>query len=487
MNIIDAIKDENLFRPFLGKLQSWRNWLTALRVLYGLPLYRPGRRTVQQCTGRDWSRLPRAGFETGLFLTGRRSGKSRCAAIIGAYEAALAGHERRLAKGERGVVPVISPTKYQSRIVRDYIRSIFETPLLRNEVKAETRDGFELHSGTRIEILAGDWRTVRGYTLLAAIVEEACFFGYDAESKVKNDSELIRALKPSLATVGGKLICISSPYARKGWCYQQWKRHYGRDDAKVLVWNCPSRTMNPTLPQAVVDEAIAEDMQAARSEYLGEFRDDVAEFLPRTVIERLVMAGRVELLPQRSISYVAFADLSGGRHDDAALAVAHREERKVVVDCVKRYRPPFNPHEVVAQMAHELRRYGVRRVTGDNYAAEFVAGAFESCGIRYTKAPKAKSVLYAELLPRLCSNEIELPDSEPLVSQLAGLERRTRSGGRDIIDHPPGGHDDLANAVAGVADVACTRRPLVGAFPRLDDSDTDNIAMTRALWSRLIG
>lgn len=33
--------------------------------------------------------------------------------------------------------------------------------------------------------------------------------------------------------------------------------------------------------------------------------------------------------------------------------------------------------------------------------------------------------------------------------QLVGLERRTARGGRDSIDHPPGGHDDVANAVAG--------------------------------------
>ena len=29
--------------------------------------------------------------------------------------------------------------------------------------------------------------------------------------------------------------------------------------------------------------------------------------------------------------------------------------------------------------------------------------------------------------------------------------RRTARGGRDSIDHAPGGHDDLANAVAGVS------------------------------------
>lgn len=467
MNILEAIEDKHIFRQFLGDdLTSWNPWLTALSAVYGLPITgRADCRLARQCTGRDPSRLSADGYRTALFLTGRRSGKSRTAAIAGAYEAVLGGHEEKLAAGERGIVAVCSPTRRQSRIVKDYLRAIFDTPLLQAEVAGETREGFDLRNGTCIEILTGDWRTVRGYTLLAAVIDEIAFFGFDVESKVRSDTELIRAIRPSLATVGGRLIAISSPYARKGWCYQTWKRHHGNEGGKVLVWNAPSRTMNRTLPQSVVDDAIAEDLQAAKSEFLAEFRDDISIFLPRTVIEDAVMSGRRELLPQRDTEYFAFADLSGGRSDDAALAIAHLNNRKVIVDFLRRYRPPFNPQAVIAEMANEIRRYGVGRVTGDNYGAEFVARAFAANGIRYTKSDKPKSVLYAELLPRLCSGEIELLDDEVTVDQLSALERRTRSGGRDVIDHPAnGGHDDLANVVAGVATVAGSRRRRAGAF-----------------------
>jgi hypothetical protein len=44
-----------------------------------------------------------------------------------------------------------------------------------------------------------------------------------------------------------------------------------------------------------------------------------------------------------------------------------------------------------------------------------------------------------------------LLDDARLIHQLCALERRTARGGRDSIDHPPGAHDDLVNAVAGVA------------------------------------
>ena len=461
MNIIQAIHDPNLFGPYFGNdTDSWKPWLAMLRTVYGLPLQPGDRKVVERCTLRDADALPADGFDTALILTGRRSGKSRMSAAMGAFEAALAGHEKKLAKGERGVVAIVAPTKAQGTIVRDYIRGAFESPLLANELKKETHSGFELRNGIRIEIIAGDWRTVRGYTLVAAIVDEACFFGYEAESKVRSDTELVRAIKPALATTGGRLIAISSPYAKRGWCYAQDKRHRGNNSSKTLVWRCPSRTMNPTLPQSLIDDALAEDKAAARSEYLGEWRDDVAEFIPRSLVESLVVAGRRECRYTHTCQYVGFCDMSGGRADDAALAIGHRANGKVVVDLLRQYRPPFSPNAVITEMSDELQRYGLRRVTGDNYAAEFVAMSFMGHGIKYLRAPLPKSQIYSEALPHLCSGGVELLDNETLIDQLANLERRTRSGGRDAIDHPAGQHDDLANAVAGlvVATNARTRR-----------------------------
>ena len=64
-------------------------------------------------------------------------------------------------------------------------------------------------------------------------------------------------------------------------------------------------------------------------------------------------------------------------------------------------------------------------------------------------------------MPLLNSNRIELLDHPRLVAQLCGLERRTARGGRDSIDHAPGGHDDLANAVAGAAALALGHQGVV--------------------------
>ncbi len=310
----------------------------------------------------------------------------------------------------------------------------------------------------------GDWRAVRGFTLLACVVDELAFFGLSEESKVKNDTDLIRAVLPSLSTTKGRLSCITTPYAMKGLTYKWFKKYWGNDKGKILIWKSPSRTMNPTLPQSVVDDAMEEDRASALSEYMGEFRQDIEIWLPRSVIELVVRKGRKELLPQNSIRYFAFADVSGGRKEGAGLAIGHKVERKVIVDFAKQYKAPHSPYRIVELMCEELRRFHIGKITGDNYSAQFVADAFAAKGIKYTKSELPKSGLYSELLPRVCSREIELLDDEVSIGQLANLERRTRSGGKDKIDHCQGAKDDLCNAVAGVS-FACGKKIIVcGGF-----------------------
>src|SRR5262249_52006094 len=82
-------------------------------------------------------------------------------------------------------------------------------------------------------------------------------------------------------------------------------------------------------------------------------------------------------------------------------------------------------------------------------------------------AELAKSDIYRELLPALNRGRVELLDVPRLVSQLVGLERRTSRGGRDSIDHAPGGHDDPCKPAAG-AGALRVRKPRprwAGALP----------------------
>ena len=99
-------------------------------------------------------------------------------------------------------------------------------------------------------------------------------------------------------------------------------------------------------------------------------------------------------------------------------------------------------------------------VTGDRYGGEWPREQFRKRGIEYKPADKPKSELYLELLPAINSGKVELLDNTRLLAQLRSLERRTSRIGRDTVDHGPGGHDDLANAVAGAL-VGVMARPRV--------------------------
>jgi hypothetical protein len=149
-------------------------------------------------------------------------------------------------------------------------------------------------------------------------------------------------------------------------------------------------------------------------------------------------------------TYFAFADLGGGRVDAAAIAVAHQEAQgRIIVDRTDVVHAPYDPNTAIERFSIILSAYGLHFVTGDNYSAEFVVSAFAKHGIGYQASEFSKSEIYGEVLPLFTAQLVELPDVPLLENQLRQLERRPRAAGRDAIDHPRGGHDDLANACAG--------------------------------------
>ena len=81
-------------------------------------------------------------------------------------------------------------------------------------------------------------------------------FWYVDTAYANPDVEILNAVEPCLATTGGPLILASSPHARRGVLWEVFKRHYGPGgDPLILVAHGATRTLNPSLPQRVVDRA----------------------------------------------------------------------------------------------------------------------------------------------------------------------------------------------------------------------------------------
>jgi hypothetical protein len=274
------------------------------------------------------------------------------------------------------------------------------------------------------------------------------------ENSTNPDSEILNAVRPGLVTTGGPLFMISSPYARRGELWRTYQKHFGvAGDPLILVAQGTSRDFNPTLSQSVVDRAIERDSASASAEYLAEFRRDIENFATVEAVNACISRGTYERAPTHGLTYHGFVDPSGGSQDSMTIAVGHYNysTKTVTVDALREIKPPFSPEAVIDEFATLLKSYRVSQITGDKYAGGWCVEAFARVNIKYEQSAAPKSDLYRDLLPLINSGRIELLDSPRLVSQLTALERRTARGGRDSIDHPPGAHDDLVNAVAGVA------------------------------------
>ena len=284
--------------------------------------------------------------------------------------------------------------------------------------------------------------------MVCAICDEVAF--WRDETSANPDVEILNAIRPAMATVpGAQLICISSPYARRGVLWEMFRRSFGKDDARVLVWQADTRSMNPTVDEAIITDAYDRDPSAAAAEYGAQFRSDIETYLSAESLAAVVVPGRVSLPAVTGTRYLAFTDPSGGAQDSMTLAVAHAEGKRAVLDLVVERRPPFSPESVVKDFAAILRNYNVKKVVGDRYGGEWPRERFREHGIVYEIAESPKSEIYLELLPAIMSGAVEILDDRRLLTQLGSLERRTARGGRDNVDHAPSAHDDLANSAAG--------------------------------------
>lgn len=446
MNIITSMDDEGLFAPHFRDRESWLAWRSFLKSMFGLQMDADELAIYQACTGRQ--EAPTAASSEAWLVVGRRGGKSRILALIATYLAGFVDWQPYLAPGELGYVTITAADRRQGRSILGYARGLLSsTGMLQELVDVNNEETIRLKNRIVIEISTNSFRTIRGRTIIAALNDEIAF--WQSEETSNPDAEVLAAQRPAMATVpGAVMLNASSPYGRRGVLYEAYRRHYGKPTGP-LVWKAPSKVMNPGLPQSLIDDAYEADPAVAASEYGAEFRADLEAFVSREVVDGVTIRERQSLPYVSGLRYFGFVDPSGGSSDSMTLAIAHREDGRSILDCVVERRPPFSPESVVAEFAATLREYHLAAVRGDRYAGEWPRERFRDHGVEYMTSAKSKSEIYVALLPMLNSGRCELLDLPRLANQLCSLERRTARSGKDSIDHPPAGHDDLINAAAG--------------------------------------
>ena len=399
--IDEALQDHHLLGAALGSAESWATWLAVLRAAFGLKLDNEQQRAFSRVAG---DREPPTDRVRELWaIAGRRSGKSRIAAAIAVYAACFVDHSRKLAPGEQGFVLVLAPTQKQAKLVFNYALAFLEaSPILRQQFRSRTSEEIRLAGNIVIGVHPASFRSVRGRTLLAVVFDESAF--WRDETAALPDVETYTAVLPSLASTGGLLVGISSPYRRTGLLHAKFRDHFGESDAEVLVIKGASTLFNPTLDLKIIEAARHSDPQAALSEWDAEFRTDLAAFLDDATIENAIDYDRpLELPPRRKLDYVAFTDASAGRHDAFTLCIGHKvsegDSARFVADVIRGRKPPFDPRSVAQEFAALAKDYRCRRVTGDAFAGDWTTEAFASDGISYDRSDLPKSQLYLEALP----------------------------------------------------------------------------------------
>ena len=461
VNYCEAVDHPEVFGRWFAD-PSWDAWKVVERSIFGLPIFDDDLALFRELTGREDP--PTAPATECWIIAGRRSAKSRKAAAIAVYTATIgaevAGYRQRLASGERGVVLVLAVDRAQAAITLDYAKAFLrEIPMFAAMIERDAGDGVDLTNRMSLIVAANDFRSIRGRTLVSVILDEVAY--WRGEGSQRPDLEVYRAVLPGLASMpGAMLIGISSPYRKSGLLWQKFRKHWGKP-GPVLVVKATTEQLNPTINRQIIAAALEDDPAAARAEWLSEFRSDIADYVSREIIEGLVSPGVHERPPRRGCRYFAFADPAGGSGADSfTLAIAARVGECAELALVRERRPPFSPELVVVEFAELIRSYGLTRVVGDQYAGAWPAEQFSKRGVTYVPSDLPKSRIYLEALPLLNSGRVDLLDDDRMVNQICGLERRTARGGRDSIDHPVGGHDDLANSALGALRGVLTPAPL---------------------------
>jgi hypothetical protein len=249
MTLLEAMRDPNLFARWFRDPETWTTWRAFISSLFALPMTGVLLANYRQCTAR--THPPAAPVTEAWLVCGRRSGNSFVLALIAVFLACFHEWRRHLAPGERGTVMIVAADRKQARVILRYSRGLLNgVPMLARLIERETAEAFDLSNSISIEVGTASFRTVRGYTIVAALLDELAFWPTTDDS-ANPDYEVINAIRPGMATVpGAMLLCASSPYDPPG-------RAVGRDGARE--GRRPSGLAGhardePDRPQRVIDE-----------------------------------------------------------------------------------------------------------------------------------------------------------------------------------------------------------------------------------------
>lgn len=202
-----------------------------------------------------------------LMLCSRQSGKTEVAINLGHWTALY----------EPGsLVLIVSPSQRQSaevlrRLMLNH-QKLTDVP----ELVAESTTRAQFANGSRIIALPGSTTTTRGYAgARMVILDEAA----------RLPDELLAALRPTMATVDGSLVALSTPFGKRGWFYESWVGDADWHQVRVPASACPRLT-----PEFLAEERKALGALAYSEEYELAFNEPDEAMFSTALIDRAFTA-----------------------------------------------------------------------------------------------------------------------------------------------------------------------------------------------------
>lgn len=187
---------------------------------------------------------------------------------------AKAVHQSVLKEG--ALTLILAPSLRQSielfRKVRQFIKASAVLPVVKDTVLT-----VEFRNGSRIIALPGSDGTVRGFSAVdLLIVDEAAFVG-DA---------LYRSVRPMLATSRGQMVCLTTPFGKRGFFYEEWVDDRSPARKFSVRWD-----QCPRIPQDFIEDERRALGPFFPQEYEGQFLDLAGAVFPGALIDRAFESG----------------------------------------------------------------------------------------------------------------------------------------------------------------------------------------------------
>ena len=165
-----------------------------------------------------------------LLNCSRQSGKSTVTAL-------LALHTATYTPG--ALVLLLSPSLRQSAELFRTLAKLYTATGAVVPPRAESALRLELANDARVISLPATEATIRGYAGVNLLV-------IDEAARVPGD--LYSAVRPMLATSGGRLVTLSTPFGSRGWWFDAWRSTEPWERYEVKATDCPR------IPASFLDE-----------------------------------------------------------------------------------------------------------------------------------------------------------------------------------------------------------------------------------------